>query len=170
LIRHLLLFLMAAVLFLVSCRSSGLAPKRPDLAERQSLEKKLGVQLPAGYNPQLISTLSKWKGSPYKYGGETTSGVDCSGMVKSVYGEVFGMKLEHNAARQKELSRQINENQLRQGDLVFFRINAKKTDHVGIYLWEGYFMHASTKKGVTINHLSEPYYRKAFDGAGTYLH
>ncbi|MBX7201787.1 MAG: C40 family peptidase [Bacteroidia bacterium] len=137
-------------------------------AERAKLEKKLTIKLPDTYDTKLLNCVAGWIGTPYKYGGDTQKGTDCSGLVRSIYREVYDLQIDHSAARQKENAKPLKEKQLKEGDLIFFSINSKKTDHTGIYLWNGYFVHASTRKGVLISNLSEPYYRNSYNGAGTY--
>jgi lipoprotein Spr len=166
-----LLVIISLLITLGACRSTKDTGKdKSSSPDRVKTAQKLGVLLPDTYDKKLANSLADWIGTSYRYGGDSKAGTDCSGMVMAVYAEVYQLKLEHNAERQKVLSRKIREGDQKQGDLVFFSISSKKTDHVGIYLWDGYFVHASSKKGVIVSRLSEPYYRKTFTGAGTYLH
>ena len=169
--NRLLYLLFPAFILLISCKSTRLPGKADAIsAERKSLEKSLGIPLPAKYDPHLLNYLSGWMKTPYRYGAATTKGTDCSGLVKSVYRDVFGISLERSASGQKEKAKRISQSKLKEGDLVFFSIQSKQTDHVGIYLWDSHFIHASTRSGVIISSLSEPYYKKTYSGAGTYRH
>ncbi|HMB89371.1 MAG TPA: NlpC/P60 family protein, partial [Rhodothermales bacterium] len=102
-----------------------------------------------------------WRGTPYRYGGTTRDGIDCSAFVQVVYGDVFGIDLPRATAQQVHEGEMINHRDLRPGDLVFFKTRPR-TRHVGIYLGEGEFAHASTSQGVMISHLSESYWRTRF--------
>ncbi len=108
-------------------------------------------------------------GTPYKYGGFTKQGTDCSGLVMSVYKEVYNINLYRSATDQLKNVTQITQKELETGDLVFFKISDNKVSHVGIYIGEHKFIHASTKRGVVINSLEEEYYKKYFFIGGRIL-
>lgn len=117
---------------------------------------------------RLMQVINSWIGTPYKYGGESRSGADCSGFVKAVYSEVYGVALPRTSQAMLEASQGIAPERLRPGDLVFFEIS-NKNYHVGIYTGARKFAHASEKKGVIISSLDEPYYLKTFIKAGRFL-
>ena len=120
---------------------------------------------------RLRKEAESWIGVPYRYGGHSRKGTDCSGLVMEVYAAVYGKKLTHNSAdlHNKEC-RHIKERELREGDLVFFRFSKSgRINHVGIYLENGNFVHASSSRGVIISNLDEAYYRRGFVGAGRVL-
>lgn len=123
---------------------------------------KLGVNASSTDNARLYSECALWLGASYKYGGTTKSGVDCSGFVYMVYKAVFGKTLTRQSAGMlTDNCTKITKNQLREGDLVFFRTDGKKSstpNHVGIYLKENKFIHASTSKGVVVSDLLQSYY------------
>lgn len=107
-------------------------------------------------------------GAVYKPGGDNPStGMDCSGFVKYVFGQVAGLKLPHNALAMSKVSTEISKTELRPGDLVFFKTMKATFSHVGIYLGENRFIHAaSSKTGVVmISHLDDPYWSNNFNGA-----
>ncbi|MCF0191544.1 MAG: C40 family peptidase [Marinilabiliaceae bacterium] len=128
--------------------------------------KKLGVAVTSSDNQKLYATVAGWIGTPYKYGGASKSGVDCSGFVYSVYKEVYGKSLSRqSSAILANNCTSISKSKLREGDLVFFRTDGKKSstpNHVGIYLKNGKFVHASTSNGVVVNDLGQNYYVKSF--------
>lgn len=102
---------------------------------------------------------------PYRFGGNGLSGLDCSFFVKKVYSMV-GIDLPRSAREQFTQGVNIDKNELKPGDLVFFRTYAKFPSHVGIYLGDNLFIHASSKsKKVTIDSLEAPYYLKRYIGA-----
>ena len=103
---------------------------------------------------------AKMVGKPYKYGGSSPSGFDCSGLVSYSFKQA-GVALPHNTAQQRTTSRLIKVAELRRGDLLFFDQEGKKHGHVGIYLGEGRFVHApSSGKSVRADALSNPYWKK----------
>ena len=102
-----------------------------------------------------------WKGTPYRMGGLTTRGIDCSGFVLITFKALLDARLPRTVDEQATLGRGIVPDQLRSGDLLFFKIGAAMR-HVGIYLDHGRFMHASTRRGVTISTLADGYWRTRF--------
>lgn len=131
---------------------------------------ELGVQLNEGINKDLIETVADWIGVPYKYGGESKGGADCSGFITQVFLKVYQMELPRTAYQLHQQSKSVKTSVLREGDLVFFKINTKETGHAGIYLLDGYFVHASTSRGVMVSRLADAYWTKYYDGAGTFLY
>ena len=131
--------------------------------------KTLDVKLTRHDNKALYAELRSWLGTPYQYAAsEKGKGTDCSGMVMEVYREVYHKKLERNSAMMFEKNcTKIDRDQLREGDLVFF-ITGKsgRISHVGIYLKEGKFVHASSSRGVVVSDLSENYWDKHYTTSG----
>ena len=101
-------------------------------------------------------------GIRYRYGGTTTEGFDCSGLVMHLFRETFQMQLPRTAAEQSSLGSTIPKNRLKPGDLVFFSTEGKVIDHVGIVLDNNRFAHAATRGGVTLSKLSERYYDQRY--------
>ncbi|MCH8546328.1 MAG: C40 family peptidase [Cryomorphaceae bacterium] len=111
----------------------------------------------------LESVVKDWVGTPYRWGGTSKSGADCSGFTLKVYEEVYGQTLPGRRAEDFfQSAKVINEKQAQPGDLVFFRIKGRRIDHVGVYLGNRRFAHASSSKGVVISSLDESYYAKHF--------
>jgi lipoprotein Spr len=116
---------------------------------------------------KMLMEIIKYLGTPYKYGGNTKSGIDCSAFTQVIYREVFNINLERSARLQYNQGEIISkDDELKYGDLVFFNTRKRvKPGHVGIYIGDNLFAHASTKKGVTITALDYDYYARTFMGA-----
>ena len=109
----------------------------------------------------FIQQYEKWAGTPYEYGGTSKNGVDCSAFVQSVYLEAQNQALPRTTKAQSKLGYKVDIKKLKSGDLLFFKTSAKER-HVGIYLSNNAFMHASTSKGVIISKLNNPYWASVF--------
>ena len=117
----------------------------------------------------LVKVAKGFMGAPYKYGGETVRGLDCSAFVKKIY-DIFDVQLPRSAREQFKVGYKITKEELSVGDLVFFKTKRyiKYPTHVGIYIGDGNFIHASSnrsKVGVKIDALSSDFYSKTFIGA-----
>lgn len=126
----------------------------------------LGYTIQRMQNHSLFETISNWLGTPYSYSGNSRHGIDCSGFVKMLYDKVYQISLSGNSA---DLSGKVvlsKKSDLKEGDLVFFKIRKKRISHVGVYLGQNKFAHASTRNGVIVSDLDEPYYRKYFVKGG----
>jgi lipoprotein Spr len=127
---------------------------------------RLGYNISYINNPRLFQTVSEWMGVPYKYSGVSKKGVDCSGFICNVYLTCYSKMLTGSAADLYRTTEPLKKSDLREGDLVFFKINRKHISHVGIYLGQNRFVHASVSKGVIISRLEDPYYAKYFYKGG----
>ena len=116
-------------------------------------------------NISLYTFIEEWLNTRYLYGGETKSGIDCSGFSGALLKSVFGIKLPRTAREQYQHSEKISPFEMAEGDLVFFNTSGG-VSHVGVYLANDYFVHSSTSQGVTISNLNEDYYKKRFIGSG----
>lgn len=108
---------------------------------------------------RLIEEFRKWKGTPYRLGGDSRSGVDCSAFVRIVMQDAFGISIPRTTREQLQAGRRVQPRAARLGDLVFFR-TGRTTYHVGIMMRGDFFMHASTTRGVTIDRLQESYWQE----------
>lgn len=114
----------------------------------------------------LLETVDDWYGVRYRTGGNEKNGVDCSGFTVAVYAAAYGISLPRVSRDQYRQSRKISTTELQEGDLVFFNTRGSGVSHVGIYLGNNKFIHASVSHGVMVSDLFESYYLKRFVGAG----
>ena len=129
----------------------------------------LDIKLGRHDNKKLYKELKSWLGTPYGHAMQDKGiGTDCSGMVMVVYQEVYGIKLNRNSAKILEMNcKMIDYKDLREGDLVFFCTSGEgRVSHVGIYLKENKFVHASSSRGVVVDDLRQNYYATHFYSAG----
>ncbi len=109
---------------------------------------------------KLYERYERWQGTPYQLGGVSKQGVDCSGFVMVAFDETFGIQLPRTTASQAQLNEMVSKQNLKAGDLVFFKISGQgKLYHVGIYLENGHFLHASTSQGVIISDMTNTYWQ-----------
>lgn len=106
---------------------------------------------------KLEETHRHWRGVPYRYGGLTKAGVDCSGFVFLTFRDQFGLPLPRTAQAQARLGEPVAREDIQPGDLVFFKTRPS-VNHVGIAMGDDKFLHASTKKGIKISSLSNTYW------------
>ena len=147
---------LGLILSLSSCRS--VAP-RLDYKALARASVRLGMDINLEDNHKLYLEASEWIGTPYRAGGDNKRGTDCSGLTCQLYKKVYHTKLPRSTDTQKKESNKITKRNLREGDFTSSR-SGKRVAHVGIYLKNGKFIHASTSQGVIISHLNEPYYTK----------
>lgn len=113
----------------------------------------------------LIQQARRWLGTPYRYGGNERSGVDCSGLTCRVFADGLGIRLPRTSAQQRDYCRRIDRADLEPGDLVFFR-NGGKINHVGLYIGAGRMIHASSSRGVIETDLSDTYWARRYYTSG----
>lgn len=175
------LSLMALCVFMASCsttkKKSGTVYKKPnsthtikkkpeatDRAADATASVARGSKLAS--NKKLAAIIDDWYGVPHKVGGKDKHGIDCSGLTTVILKDVYGVQFSGPSYVMESKAQKIDRSQLREGDLVFFKIESSKVSHVGVYLNDGYFVHATLRKGVMISSLSEPYYTKYYYSAG----
>jgi len=116
---------------------------------------------PALVQQALLAQHERWVGTPYRLGGTTRQGIDCSALVQHVFNDTFRVELPRSTGEQVHQGMPVERDALQPGDLVFFRPPGRY-DHVGIYLGEGRFFHASTSRGVMISELDNRYWQRHF--------
>jgi cell wall-associated NlpC family hydrolase len=115
-----------------------------------------------------VQAAANWKGVPYRLGGTTREGIDCSGLVQQLYREVRHLEVPRTATEQFQKSVTTGGGAAQPGDLVFFtttRTFGDETSHVGVVIGNRVFVHASTTLGVTYGSLDDPYWNKRFTGS-----
>lgn len=127
----------------------------------------LGVPASSLKNEKLYRYIDEWIGTPHKMGGMSKSGVDCSAFVGEVYRKVYNENLPRTSRDMADKVKKKNQRNLEEGDLVFFSFGNKNIDHVGIYLQNNKFLHVSTRKGVIISDLTDSWYSKYLQKAGS---
>ena len=146
------LIAVAVLIFIMSCAHH----------EKESDDSRGEAHHPAGQiQKQLEAEYQRWQGTRHRMGGSNTSGVDCSGFVKAVYKNIFMMDLPRTTKAQATLGRPVKKSDLQAGDLVFFKPPSYPR-HVGIYVSNSEFVHASKTKGVTISRMDPYYWDKYF--------
>jgi len=125
----------------------------------------LDIEVESISNHPLFKVIDKWWGTRYRYGGATEKGIDCSAYTGTLVHQVYGLVIGRTARDQYANCIKLEKEQLLLGDLVFFNTRGG-ISHVGLYLGNGYFTHASTSIGVTISNLSETYWNKKFVSGG----
>ncbi|HIJ57715.1 MAG TPA: hypothetical protein HPQ03_16545 [Deltaproteobacteria bacterium] len=110
---------------------------------------------------QLRVEIDRWHGTPYRLGGMSRKGIDCSAFAMIIYHDVFDIQIPRTTEQQLKLGKRIDIRSLNTGDLVFFLPESKKM-HIGIYLGHGEFAHASVSKGVMVSNINTPYWENIF--------
>lgn len=153
---------LLTALLLAACVGSAPRHTPPDGAAIEVASQSLG-QSPGQAIAQLADSL---RGTPYRFGGATPGGFDCSGLVFFTHREI-GLRVPRTARAQFAASALIDIRDLQPGDLVFFQLNGSTVDHVGIYAGKGRFIHAPrTGRTVDYDSLLDSYYADRFAGAG----
>jgi len=133
---------------LLSCKSKKIVHTKQEASNSTTQQK-------------LEEVYHKYKGTPYLYGGTTSRGFDCSGFVQRAYMDAFKKKLPRTTKAMMKYGKKINKSALKIGDLVFFH-PTRRYYHVGIYMGNGLFMHASSSRGVMKSKLSLKYWQKSY--------
>jgi cell wall-associated NlpC family hydrolase len=138
------------------------------MAEPAAQASSAALPAPDNKTEDLLLYALSLNGAHYKFGGlSADTGFDCSGFVSHVFQQAAGLALPHNARAISHAGEQITRTELKPGDLVFFNTLRRAFSHVGIYLGDNRFIHASssTSGDVMISNLTEKYWSKRFDGA-----
>lgn len=147
-------------LILTAC-SSTTSTNSENPKQRKIIKSALNDQI------MVISNLSEhqreWKGTRYRLGGTTKQGIDCSAFMQLTFRDLFGIKLPRTTTEQARVGTQVAKKDIRTGDLVFFKTGrGPNGKHVGVYVKNGQFLHASTRGGVIYSDMNSPYWSKAF--------
>jgi len=141
--------------------------RKPGSASLYSrFEEKWQVELSRKEDPAFLEEIDSWLGTPYVYGGESKKGTDCSGMIQTIYKTVYHITLNRSASDMQKDVRFIDIGKAKLGDLLFFKISGDRVSHVGLYLGNRRFIHATVNKGVMISSLDEEYYSRRYYKCG----
>jgi lipoprotein Spr len=163
--RSLLLLLLITLFFIPACRSSARFSTSKS-NDNRTIPRDQEILRESSF---LNNIINQWLHTPYKYGGMSKSGVDCSGFSSIVMQEVYNIKVPRTAEDQYNAGEKIRDAWRAPGDLVFFKnFRGHGIDHVGIFLGNNRFAHASESKGVIVSELDEEYYRKRYVGTCRY--
>jgi probable lipoprotein NlpC len=173
-IHYLYYALLGLMVVLSSChaRRAAMRGEAGELVKpQQSVAEKyadiLGVDKSAIQNGRLYEFVDDWMGTPYLFGGQDKSGIDCSGLAQLLEQQVYNVNIPRSTSQQINVIKRKYEEDLVEGDLLFFDYDGKKFSHVGVYLQNGYYVHASSSRGVTITKLHDPYTYKYFSRCGS---
>jgi len=159
--RSLIWIVCCAIIAISTCRAR--ATESPSDSSPSSL----------GFSEQRFENeVKKYLGIPYRKGGASKQGMDCSGFARTVYDRLLGIDLPHNSIDQFRFSEleKIDSGELQTGDLIFFANKKKKRiNHVGVYLSDGQFIHASSSQGITVSSLDDKYWKRRFVGSKRHM-
>ncbi len=114
---------------------------------------------------KMMDAILAWIGTPYEYGGEMRSGIDCSAFTREIFKTSASVDLPRTTEEQAKLGNPVEKEKLKFGDLIFFNTSGQNPSHVGIYIGDDMFAHASVTSGVTLSSLYSSYYKKRYTEA-----
>lgn len=167
---------VAAIVMLSGCGTLSSTAEASNSRNAQAHEERRGLALQSTQDEfeslvknvdiksRILDQYAGWKGVRYRMGGSTKKGVDCSSFVQITFREQFGLTLPRSTSMQQNVGKQIKREKLRPGDLVLFRAGSTGR-HVGIYIGNDNFVHASTSSGVIISNLNEKYWNSRYHQA-----
>jgi hypothetical protein len=155
-----------------------LKPHKKDTEFYARYSKKFGIRFNGSENMRLIKSVDHWLGTPYKWGGCSESGVDCSCLIKHIYEDVYDVQLDRTSltiCQEGDIS-SFRKETFQEGDILCFKMDNGAISHVGVYLKDNKFVHASQSKGVIISTLDRSFYitrlavaRRVFNTPGIQL-
>ncbi|MGV8879541.1 MAG: C40 family peptidase [Sphingobacteriaceae bacterium] len=150
-------------------QSTEKAPEDQDNLAKDYFSQIMGIALSTTSNVKLFQFVYDWIGAPYRLGGDTKKGVDCSGFAYELYNKVFNTAIGNNSRNIFSMVDPVKKDELKEGDLIFFKIHSRSITHVGVFIGNGKFAHASSSKGVMISNLDEPYWQRYYFKGGRLL-
>jgi lipoprotein Spr len=141
----------------------------PENLAKEYFSQIMDVAISATTNTKLYQFVYEWIGTPYRLGGKTKKGIDCSHFAYEVYDKVFNTTLGYNSRNIYTQVDPVKKSDLKAGDLVFFKIRSRNITHVGVYLGDDKFAHASSSRGVMISSLNEAYWKRYYFDGGRML-
>lgn len=116
-------------------------------------------------NQKMMDAILAWMGTPYEFGGESRSGIDCSAFTREMFKQTAGIELPRTTDQQVKIGSPVQKDDLLFGDLIFFNTTGQNPSHVGIYIGDDMFAHASVSAGVTLSSMYSSYYKKRYTEA-----
>ncbi len=158
----------------IKSQAATVTVKKADVSDPDNLASSyfsqiMGVAVSATSNVKLYQFIYDWIGTPYRLGGDSKKGIDCSKFAIQLYDKVFNTIIGNNSRSIFSMVNPIGKTELQEGDLVFFRIHSRSITHVGVYIGDNKFAHASSSKGVMISNLNEPYWQRYYYKGGRLL-
>jgi probable lipoprotein NlpC len=170
------LLLLTSTWLLTACHSKKVVMKgkpgeivKPQASIADKYADLMAVDKRDITNGRLYEFIDQWMGTPYKFGGLDKDGIDCSGLAYLLEQQVYGIQIPRMTSQQVTIIKRKYEEDLKEGDLVFYDFDGKPFSHVGIYLQNGYVLHASSIKGVMIVKLHSPSMYKYFSRCGSVI-
>lgn len=162
--------LIAGMLFigfcLVSHAQTTSKNKEQDNLAKEYFSQIMGVAVNKTTNTKLYQFVYDWLGTPYRLGGNSKKGIDCSRFSLALYENVFNTTIGYNSKNQYATVTHVEKEDLQAGDLVFFSIRSKSITHVGVYIGDDKFAHASSSKGVMVSNLNDAYWKRYYRNGG----
>jgi probable lipoprotein NlpC len=155
------LFIVLIVLFLASCSSRKHTVKPSEKAA------KAADAMAALKSKDLYRFITDWTGVKYRLGGLDKNGIDCSGFALLLQKNIYSKTMPRRSKDQADVAKKINKTSLAEGDLIFFSFGGNEVDHVGVYLNNNFFVHASTTRGVVVDDLTLPVYQNSIVKTGS---
>lgn len=163
------LLFLRNIICVACCAGIALSTSRASATQNQDISSFPSVDFS---EQQFEDEVKKYLGIPYRSGGTTKKGMDCSGFTRIVYDQLLGLELPKNSTSQFRFAEmeKVNSGDLQTGDLIFFGNSKKKrVNHVGVYLSDGQFIHASSSQGITVSSLENRYWKKRFVGSKRHM-
>ncbi len=147
--------------------STSKSPTAPASPKKENVDqKKSDIAVSGNFEQQkMMDAILAWLGTPYELGGETRSGIDCSAFSREIFKSSAGMNLPRTTEQQVKLGTSVSQENMKFGDLIFFNTTGQNPSHVGIYIGDDMFAHASVSFGVTLSSLYSSYYKKRYTEA-----
>lgn len=147
--------------------SSAKSSPAPENSKNERTDPKKSDSAPAGGfgKQKMMDAILAWMGTPYQWGGETRDGIDCSAFSREIFRTSGGIDLPRTTEEQVKLGSAVSQSNLEFGDLIFFNTTGENPSHVGIYIGDDMFAHASVSFGVTLSSLYSTYYKKRYTEA-----
>lgn len=151
------------LIFVTACANTPSRSQRivSDNVSEKSSDKYKAMSKDDLFFSLLRSEYFYWKGTAYRLGGNSKNGIDCSALVQAVYKNSFNMAIARTTNKQADLGFFVDKQTLKVADLIFFK-TSRKVRHVGIYMGDNQFLHASSSKGVMISSLNNIYWRAKY--------